>query len=139
VRTHGYFDFLEEKKMAKRKPSSRLSSGREFDELDETPIEMPFNCKRPTRLQDMIATMVKEAVEAEKGDEFETMDEADDFTEEDPNLLDMSPYEFETIQDDYDSAEEYEPPVDDSSPTEPPPDDPPPTGDTPDPNESEPA
>ncbi|AXL15099.1 hypothetical protein [Microviridae sp.] len=68
------------------------------EELDDTPIEMPIGSMRPTPLQDLIANMVREAMVAEAGDEFETMDEASDFEEEDPDVLDMSPYTLTDLE-----------------------------------------
>lgn len=63
------------------------------EEVDMTPIEMPLGACRPTPLQDLIAHMVRQQVQQESGDEWETPDEADDFEEEEPDTLDMSPYE----------------------------------------------
>ncbi len=81
---------------------------------DDTPVEMPLGYMRPTPLTDLIARMVRTAVESETNDEFETEQEANDFEEpEDPALLDISRF---TIQD----AQEQEP-----TPEEPAPDPPP--------------
>ncbi len=60
--------------------------------MDTTPIEMPMGAQRPTPIQDIIARMVHNAIETEKGDEYETQEEANDFEPEDETLLDMSPY-----------------------------------------------
>lgn len=70
-------------------------------EMDETPVEIPIGLSRPTPLQDIIAKMVRQAVEAERGEEFETPEESDDFEPEDENLMDFSPYELQ------DTAEEF--------------------------------
>lgn len=67
-------------------------------ELDPTPIEMPVGAMRPRSLQDLVAQMVKSAVEAERGEEFESWEESDDFEEEDPDTLDFSAYELQEIQ-----------------------------------------
>lgn len=108
--------------MAKQKaaPEARAAlprrlSGPTVDDIDRTPVEMPVGFMRPTPLEDIIARMVRQAVEEEKNEPFETMEEADDF-EEDPEhaeLLDLSPYTFANLQDDFDSSEiqESPPPV----------------------------
>lgn len=111
--------------------------------LDTTPIEMPLGACRPTPLQDIVARMVREAIAVEAGEEPETWEESNDFEEEDPDILDFSPYELQELPDeavdpthnpDYqtkdfvlsDGAEAVS-----EAPQEKP-------GDTPDPNESEP-
>lgn len=110
----------------------RMASGREFDDLDETPIEMPLGASHPTPLADLIASMVKTAVEQQTGDDFDTPEEADDFEEEDPDTLDLTRYEFEELPD-----ESFDPPEEEPL-EQPEPDDKPPTGDDPDPNDPEP-
>lgn len=70
-------------------------------QTDKTPVAMPLGNTRPTPLHEIIAKFVREAVEEERGDKFETIEEADDFEEEDAELLDLSPYEFPNIQEDY--------------------------------------
>ncbi len=67
--------------------------------LDTTPIEMPLGAMRPTPIQDIIARMVHNAIQSEKGDEYETQEEANDFEEEDETLLDLSPYTLTDIED----------------------------------------
>ncbi len=62
--------------------------------LDTTPMEIPAGYRLPRPLTEVIAGMVRTAVEAEKGVEFESPDEADDFEMDDDELLDLSPYEF---------------------------------------------
>lgn len=69
-------------------------------ELDTTPLEMPVGYQQPTPLQDLIAKMVREAVESEKEEEFETIEDADDFEIEDDELLDFSPYELVELEED---------------------------------------
>jgi hypothetical protein len=68
--------------------------------LDTTPVEMPIGFSAPTPLADMIARMVREAVAKEEGDEFESMDEANDFELDDidDELLDFSPYELHDLE-----------------------------------------
>ena len=93
------------------------------ENLDTTPVAMPAGYCRPTPIQEILARMVKEAIEVERGEEFETEEEADDFEEEDPAVLDMSPYTFENIQDDYipDHFLASEPPTETAEPPEAPP------------------
>lgn len=106
------------------------------EELDTTPVEMPVGYNHPRPLQDLIATMVRQAVQDEQNDSFGTMEDEDDFEEETDELLDFSEYELTDIQ-----AEE---PL--LNPDDEPPDEPvsdggsttPPTGDPPNPNEEEP-
>ena len=63
--------------------------------LDTTPMELPAGYTRPRPLSDVIAQMVREAIEVEKGEEYETPEEADDFDMDDEDLmLDFSPYEL---------------------------------------------
>jgi len=78
--------------------------------LDITPIEMPLGACMPTPLQDIVARMVREQVALEKGEEFESWDEQDDFEEDDPDTLDMSPYELQELPDE-DIAPTYDPDV----------------------------
>lgn len=84
--------------MSKKQPN--LFRGRPVAEekpMDTTPVEMPMGYITPTPLHDLIASMVRQAVEEEKDDEFETIEEADDFDMPDDELLDMSPYEFDDL------------------------------------------
>lgn len=108
------------------------SRGSDAEPCDPTPVEMPLGYCRPTPLQDMIANMVRQAIEIEKDDSYETIEEADDFEEEDEGLLDMSPYTFNEVEEELQSPARLEP---DPTPTPPPT---PPTGDPPDPDEAEP-
>lgn len=101
------------------------------EQNDPTPVEAPLGASRPTPLHDIIARMVRQAVHEEKGDEFETPEEADDFEEEDPDTYDLSPYELAALQE--------ETPIRADSLDLPDPEDPPMTGDAPDPNEPEPS
>jgi len=72
----------------------RYASGEGPEQLDPTPKEMPAGCFRPKSLQEMMAEMLREHIEASKYEEegFETYEEANDFEEEDPDILEMSPY-----------------------------------------------
>jgi hypothetical protein len=82
------------------------SDGPEYNSGE--PIEMPLGACTPTPLQDIIARMVREAVEIQTGDDHESWDEANDFempTDEDQ--IDFSPYELTDM-----TEQEYEPPSD---------------------------
>lgn len=65
--------------------------------LDTTPIEMPLGAGRPESLDSMIARMVRQVVAQESGNQQESFEEADDFEEEDPEILDFSKYELQTL------------------------------------------
>lgn len=85
--------------MSKEKPNPfRARPEGQEKPMDTTPVEMPMGYITPTPLQDLIARMVRQAVEEEKDDEFESIEEADDFDMPDDDLLDMSPYEFDDLE-----------------------------------------
>ncbi len=96
-------------KVKRKGPPARWGNPKgDPEKLDPTPMAVPMGYSQPPPLQDLIAKMVRTAIEIEKGEEFETMDEAEDFEEEESDLLDMSPYEFIEIQEDYDPPTEPE-------------------------------
>ncbi|AXL14875.1 hypothetical protein [Microviridae sp.] len=105
--------------------------------LDTTPIEMPLGAMQPTPIHELIARMVRQAVQAETEEEHETFDEANDFEEDDDTLLDMSPYTLQDMEPDDWQPPEFQSPETESSQGDSPSD--PPTGDPPDPNAEEPA
>lgn len=108
-------------------------------EMDDTPLEMPLGARRPTPLADIIANSVRLAIEAEKRVEMESPEEADDFSEEDPETLDLSAYELDEIQSETAiSNAELAPPAPQPDPAAAPKATPE-TGDAPDPNEPEPS
>lgn len=103
--------------MAKSKPAPqaraalpRRLSHEVIDDLDRTPVEMPPGFRKPTPLQDIIARMVREEIQREQNEEFETPEEADDFEEEDAELLDMSAYTFDVLDERRALSAELEPP-----------------------------
>lgn len=67
-------------------------------EMDRTPLEMPLNFKRPKTLQEIMASMIRQAIDSERDDEHESWDEANDFEEEDPETLDLSRYELQELR-----------------------------------------
>lgn len=87
------------KKMFRARPAGKEKP------MDTTPIAMPMGAMHPTPLADLIARMVKQAVEQEKQEEFETMEESDDFEMDDDDLLDLSPYEFNELTDEFPLSE----------------------------------
>jgi hypothetical protein len=111
---------------------SRMGSDK-LKPMDVTPVEMPIGYQQPTPLHQLMAKMIRDAIQAEKNEEMETFEEADDFEEEDPDTLNLQGYEFAEIQEDY--VDQGAALVDPSPDPEPPRED---TGDTPDPDESEP-
>ena len=91
---------------AKSKESTVLRNTRfhghsTMDVLDDTPVASPSNMSIPTPLHQLIARAVQVAVQEEKGEDYDSITEEDDFEEEDPETLDFSPYEFAEIQEDY--------------------------------------
>ena len=79
------------------------------EKLDTTPVEMPLGAGLPMSLQDLIANSVRIAVEQEQNEEQETWDEANDFEEEDPDVLDFSPYELTDMEPEGDPTAQLEP------------------------------
>lgn len=88
------------------------------EKLDTTPVALPVGACQPTPLQDIVARLVREAIELEKDEEFESFEESNDFEEEDPDTLNMSPYELT------DMTEEFLTPEAQEAPQETPDDDP---------------
>lgn len=114
------------------KPQTRYGRD-EHEVLDPTPLEMPIGYGRPTPIHDLIASMVRQELANEKNEEFETIEENDDFEEEDPALLDLSPYTLRELADeiplgDWNLPIEEEPSQTKADTT---------TGDPPDPNVAE--
>ncbi len=119
-------------KKARRQPPRRVPNHHggtpDPENHDETPVEMPLHACRPTPLNELIARMVHQHVEAEKNEGFETFEESNDFEEEDPEVLDMSPYELSELPPDPEleteagAAASYEVPGSDQT-DEPPPSD----------------
>lgn len=72
------------------------------EDLDKTPLEIPLGACRPEPLASIVARMVRQQVEAKEAAEFESFEESDDFDmPEDDGLLDMSPYEFVEMDEEY--------------------------------------
>jgi hypothetical protein len=84
--------------MAEQKLKLDRHGGHEPPEMDDTPIEMPLGYRVPTPLSEFIARSVRLAIENEKGQEFDSLEDADDFEEEDPETLDLSRYELDELQ-----------------------------------------
>ncbi len=74
----------------------------EKEELDCTPVEIPLGAELPESLEDQIRRFVTLELDT-RDDQTTTFEEEDDFTEENPDVLDFSQYEFPEIQEDYES------------------------------------
>lgn len=87
-------------------------------EMDHTPLEMPVGHRVPTPLATLIANSVRLAVQNELGteNEVETMEEADDFTEDEPNTIDLSPYELDELHEEGVASMTLETPQPDDTP-----------------------
>ncbi|AXH75441.1 MAG: hypothetical protein [Microviridae sp.] len=81
-------------------------NGSDPEDLDETPVEIPTGKNMPPTMEQQIASAVHAQLNAREGEGFEDPQEADDFSEDDPDLLDFSPYEHAF----HDTAEEPESP-----------------------------
>lgn len=69
-------------------------------------VALPVGYIHPTPLEHLIATMVREAVQSEAGDQFDSPEDADDFEpDQDNGLLDTSPYTIEEVQEEVFAAE----------------------------------
>lgn len=78
-------------------------------EADQTPVEMPVQA--PETTQEMLGRMIAQHLERESQRQgFGTWQEEDDFEDEDPNLLDLSPYELQELQGDEELPDPEEPP-----------------------------
>lgn len=102
--------------MAKKLDIFKIFRGRkpedETKKLDLTPVELPagYTVHRP--LSEVIAGMVQQAIIDERKEEFETLDEADDFDMDDDNMLDLSPYELTELQEHYEEPDPTPPSAD---------------------------
>lgn len=67
--------------------------GPDPEKCDPTPVEIPIGKGMPPTMAEQIAEAVHAQLSARDNQEFETPEEADDFDEDDPDFLDMSPYE----------------------------------------------
>lgn len=78
-----------------------------------TPVEIPFDACIPTPLHEIVARLVRQQVEQEQSQEFETLEESDDFTLTDPeDILPTSGFELTQLQED----EEFETPPEPEAP-----------------------
>lgn len=73
-------------------------NGREI--LDQTPVSLPIHYDRPEPLHLRIRRMILEATAAQKGDDVETIDDANDFLIPD----DPSSYDTSYTEPDYDPS-----------------------------------
>ena len=68
------------------------------DPHDPTPHELFMQETVPLSISEQIAQAVHAQLAAKDDDVWETPEEADDFEEEDPDILDFSPYERHMIE-----------------------------------------
>lgn len=87
--------------------------GRENSEkpLDTTPVEIPLGAGRPKSLTDVIAQMVRQQIQETQEEEFESISESDDFEEEDPDTLDLTPYTLQDIPEELPTLASLQEPV----------------------------
>lgn len=106
------------------------------EQLDPEPIALPLGASQPTPLHVLIARMVRDHMAQETSQEYGSIEDEDDFTEEDPDTLDFaSQYSLSEVSEEPISSavlRDPEPEKIDSALSEAL------TGDTPDPKESEP-
>lgn len=80
--------------------------------LSDQPVELPLGATQPTPLHVLVARMVREHVAAERDEAVPSIEEEDDFEEEDPDTLDFSSQ--------YDLSEVTEEPISSSVLSDPP-------------------
>ncbi len=86
------------KKLTPAEVQKKFRGSPHVKEMDSTPVEMPVGYSHPPSLQDMVAKMVRHAVVEERGEDFETIEEADDLeVEDDELLLNFSDYEIDDL------------------------------------------
>lgn len=100
-----------------RHPFQRMRAKRKEPKMDTTPLALPVGMRQPPTLAEEVRRFVRQELsESASQAGSETFEEADDFTEEDPDRLPLTPYELTAMQ-----AEEpaggYDP---DSEPADPP-------------------
>jgi hypothetical protein len=70
------------------------------DELDDTPLEMPTALKEPESLEAMMARLMESRYAMERMEQgYGDFEDENDFEDEDPNLLNMTPYELTEMED----------------------------------------
>lgn len=76
-----------------------IERAQEPEEHDDTPVEIPAALKQPETMQEMLARLIAERVAGQaQAQGFDTWEEDEDFEDEDPNLLDMTKYEFQELE-----------------------------------------
>ncbi len=84
----------------KRKSYRQILAERIWTEdLDTTPMAAPVGADRPMTLQEEIQRFIKtEISQAAEDKQMETFEEADDFEEDDPDHVDLTPYNLTQLQ-----------------------------------------
>ena len=62
------------------------------------PVEMPLGYRQPKSLQQIISESIAAALSRETDEEYGSLEEENDFEEEDPNTLDLTAYELEALE-----------------------------------------
>ena len=79
------------------------------EELDDTPVAINSGIKTPLSLEQMIAKYIVEKDVAAQMEGHDTVEEAMDFEDVDPDLIDMTPYEFEEMESDFGAPYDLDP------------------------------
>ena len=73
----------------------------DIEEPDQTPVEIPTGMKEPETLEQIMGRMLgKKLADAAQEQGFDSFEEDQDFEDEDPNLLNFTPYEFDELEGD---------------------------------------
>lgn len=96
-----------------------IDKASEPEEPDQTPVEMPVIA--PESTSEQIARLIAEHVQREAiAQGFGSWEDEEDFEDEDPNLLNFSPYELTELQSDAElPSPDDEPPPKPPEPPEP--------------------
>ena len=108
-------------KSGRRQPDNQTShhgGPYEPDSMDTTPLEMPAGTYTPESLTSKIARLVHAELQAEKDQEMETWDEANDFEPEDEELLNLTRYTVHELDDDLESQNPFAAPKPPPAPSE---------------------
>ncbi len=66
---------------------------------DDTPVEIPVSMTKPESMEEMMARLIAERIASTATAQgFDTWEEDEDFEDEDPDLLDFTPYELNELQ-----------------------------------------
>lgn len=81
----------------------------DYEEVDPIPKEAPISAERPPTLDELVKVHVEGALsEHAQGEGYETWSEANDFEEEDPELLPLTEYQMTLAQEGLQETEIFE-------------------------------